>query len=71
MALDGNTVAPNTSGRSTDDKRAMQMVFQNPDSALNRSWSVRRILMRSVEKLTGIKGDAANKRVEASPPICD
>jgi peptide/nickel transport system ATP-binding protein len=65
VALDGNTVAPNTSGRSTDDKRAMQMVFQNPDSALNRSWSVRRILMRSVEKLTGIKGDAANKRVEA------
>jgi peptide/nickel transport system ATP-binding protein len=65
VALDGNTVAPNTSGRSTDDKRAMQMVFQNPDSALNRSWSVRRILLRSVEKLTGIKGDAANKRVEA------
>ena len=65
VSLDGNTVAPNTSSRSTDDKRAMQMVFQNPDSALNRSWSVRRILMRSVEKLTGIKGDAANKRVEA------
>ena len=65
VALDGHTVASNTSGRSTDDKRAMQMVFQNPDSALNRSWSVRRILMRSVEKLTGIKGDAANKRVEA------
>ena len=65
VSLDGNTVAPNTSARSTDDKRAMQMVFQNPDSALNRSWSVRRILMRSVEKLTGIKGDAANKRVEA------
>ncbi len=65
VSLDGNTVAPNTSSRSTDDKRAMQMVFQNPDSALNRSWSVRRILMRSVEKLTGIKGDEANARVEA------
>ena len=65
VALDGNTVAPNTTGRSTEDKRAMQMVFQNPDSSLNRSWSVRRILMRSVEKLTGIKGDEANKRVEA------
>ncbi len=65
VSLDGNTVAPNTSSRSTDDKRAMQMVFQNPDSALNRSWSVRRILMRSVEKLTGIKGQEANARVEA------
>ncbi len=65
VALDGHTVPPNTTARSTDDKRAMQMVFQNPDSALNRSWSVRRILMRSVEKLTGVKGDAANARVEA------
>ena len=36
--------------------RAMQMVFQNPDSALNRSWSVRRSLQRSVKKLTGISG---------------
>jgi peptide/nickel transport system ATP-binding protein len=43
----------------------MQMIFQNPDSALNRSWSVRRILVRSVEKLTGIKGKEANDRVEA------
>ena len=65
VSLDGHTVAPNTTGRSANDKRAMQMVFQNPDSALNRSWSVRRILMRSVEKLTGIKGDEANARVEA------
>ena len=65
VLLDGHNVAPNTTGRSANDKRAMQMVFQNPDSALNRSWSVRRILMRSVEKLTGIKGDEANARVEA------
>ena len=65
VALDGHEVAGNTVARSTDDKRAMQMVFQNPDSALNRSWSVRRILMRSVEKLTGIKGAEANARVEA------
>jgi peptide/nickel transport system ATP-binding protein len=64
VSLDGHLVAPNTTSRSSDDKRAMQMVFQNPDSALNRSWSVRRILMRSVEKLTGITGDEAQKRVE-------
>jgi peptide/nickel transport system ATP-binding protein len=65
VSLDGHAVAASTGGRSTDDKRAMQMVFQNPDSALNRSWSVRRILMRSVEKLTGVKGAEANARVEA------
>ena len=30
--------------RTADDKRAMQIIFQNPDSALNASWTVRRIL---------------------------
>ncbi|MUH51718.1 MAG: dipeptide ABC transporter ATP-binding protein, partial [Actinobacteria bacterium] len=64
VSLDGHAVASKTAGRSTNDKRAMQMVFQNPDSALNRAWSVRRILLRSVTKLTGIKGDEANDRVE-------
>ncbi len=65
VSLDGKQVAALTTGRSADEKRSMQMIFQNPDSALNRSWSVRRILVRSVEKLTGIKGDEANARVEA------
>ncbi len=65
VSLDGSVVAPNTMSRSADQKRSMQMIFQNPDSALNRSWTVRRILIRSVEKLTGIKGDEANTRVEA------
>ena len=65
VSLDGQVVAPSTSGRSANDKRSMQMVFQNPDSALNRAWSVRRILLRSVRKLTGITGTAANDRVEA------
>ncbi len=65
VSLAGKAVASATGGRSAEDKRSMQMVFQNPDSALNRAWSVRRILMRSVEKLTGIKGEEANKRVEA------
>ena len=40
------------------------MVFQNPDSALNRGWTARRILSRSVTKLTGLKGKAANERVD-------
>jgi peptide/nickel transport system ATP-binding protein len=64
VSLDGRVMMASTVGRSADDKRSMQMIFQNPDSALNRSWSVRRILMRSVEKLTNIKGAEANKRVE-------
>jgi peptide/nickel transport system ATP-binding protein len=40
------------------------MVFQNPDSALNRGWTARHILSRSVSKLTGLKGKAVNERVD-------
>ena len=65
VSMGGTAVPSPTGSRSAENKRSMQMVFQNPDSALNRSWSVRRILMRSVQKLTGIKGEEANKRVEA------
>ena len=65
VSLDGHQLAASTVDRTAADKRSMQMIFQNPDSALNRSWSVRRILVRSVEKLTGIKGKEANDRVEA------
>ena len=64
VSLDGNALSGSTAQRSSTDKRSMQMVFQNPDSALNRSWSVRRILTRCVTKLTGIKGAEANTRVE-------
>src|SRR4029078_2088569 len=45
-------------------KRSIQMVFQNPDSALNRGWTARHILQRSVSKLTGLKGKAVEERVD-------
>jgi len=64
IQLDDHALAAKAADRPQADMRAMQMVFQNPDSALNRSWSVRRILKRSVKKLTGITGDDANRRVE-------
>ena len=40
------------------------MVFQNPESALNRGWTVRGILARSVTKLTGLRGRAVHERVD-------
>ena len=49
--------------RSRDDLRSLQIVFQNPDSALNRRHSVRRILLRSMKKLAGISGQAAETRL--------
>ncbi len=63
IKLDGEMVAAKMTDRRVDSIRAFQMIFQNPDSALNRMWTVRRILMRTVTKLTGIKGAAAEKKV--------
>ena len=42
---------------------SIQIVFQNPDSALNRRHSVQRILLRSMKKLVGVTGSAADARV--------
>jgi peptide/nickel transport system ATP-binding protein len=64
VEIEGNKVAGSTGNRSSDERRAVQMIFQNPDSALNRNWTVRRILKRSVKKLTGVKGAEADRRVD-------
>ena len=64
LEFDDHVLAAQSSGRPTADKRALQMVFQNPDSALNRGWTARSILARSVSKLTGLKGKAVNERVD-------
>ena len=49
-------LSPPSRGRSTEELRALQIVFQNPDSALNRRHQVRRILRRSLKKLAGLTG---------------
>ncbi len=64
MELGEHALAPLSIDRPTDDKRSIQMVFQNPDSALNRGWTARHILQRSVSKLTGLRGKAVDERVD-------
>ncbi len=43
--------------------RALQTVFQNPDSALNRRFSVRRIIGRALTKLVGVHGEKKEDRL--------
>src|SRR6478672_3834560 len=64
IELDHHELGSMAADRSISDKRSIQIVFQNPDSALNRGWSVRQILRRSVSKLTGLKGKAVDDRVD-------
>ena len=61
IELDGRALAKGITKRGRDDVRALQIVFQNPDSALNRRFSVQRILSRALEKL---RGDSSRDREE-------
>jgi peptide/nickel transport system ATP-binding protein len=61
--LDGRELPSRYQKRSQADLRALQIVFQNPDSALNRRHSVQRILLRSLKKLAGLGGKAAEQRM--------
>jgi peptide/nickel transport system ATP-binding protein len=63
VEVDGRHVPRRLSERSPDDVRSMQIVFQNPDSALNRRHTVRRILRRSLKKLAGLAGPAAEAKL--------
>ncbi len=61
--LESNELPPRYQQRSREELRALQIVFQNPDSALNRRHSVRRILLRSMKKLAGVAGAEAERRI--------
>ena len=64
IELDGRSL-PVLSRRDHEDVRQLQIVFQNPDSALNRRHSVRRILLRALRKLGGLAGEQAEERLIA------
>jgi peptide/nickel transport system ATP-binding protein len=49
--------------RDPKQVRALQIVFQNPDSALNRRFSVRRIIGRALKKLLGMEGATREQRL--------
>jgi peptide/nickel transport system ATP-binding protein len=61
--LEGDPLPARYQKRSREQLRALQIVFQNPDSALNRSHSIRHILGRALRKLAGLKGSAQQKRL--------
>ncbi len=62
IELAGTPLASKVQDRSREQVRALQVVFQNPDSALNRRFSVRRIIERALYKLRGLTGDERSRR---------
>ncbi len=63
IRLEGKPVAPSLSKRSRAEVKALQIVFQNPDSALNRSHTVKRMIGRTIERLTELAAAARLSRI--------
>jgi peptide/nickel transport system ATP-binding protein len=63
IELEGAPLSPDVQTRTRQQLKTLQIVFQNPDSALNRRHTVRRIIGRAVKKLAGLSGDRLRRRV--------
>jgi peptide/nickel transport system ATP-binding protein len=64
LTLDGMALAPLLHARNRAERQALQIVFQNPDSALNRAHRVRHILARPLSRLAGLKGRALDTALD-------
>ncbi len=63
IELDGEPLSPDLDGRSKAQLKALQIVFQNPDSALNRRHTVRQLISRPLATLAGLSGSALTDRL--------
>jgi len=63
IALGNEDLSGSARRRSRAELKALQIVFQNPDSALNRRHSVRRLITRSLARLGGYRGPDLIRRL--------
>jgi peptide/nickel transport system ATP-binding protein len=63
IELDDQPLPAEVRRRSRDQLKSLQIVFQNPDSALNRRHTVRRLISRPLSKLAGLSGERLRERV--------
>jgi peptide/nickel transport system ATP-binding protein len=63
ITLDSSPLPAVAQRRTRGQQKAVQIVFQNPDSALNRRHSVRRMISRALARLGGYSGEALLTRL--------
>jgi peptide/nickel transport system ATP-binding protein len=63
VSLHDEPLPPTARRRTQAQRKAIQIVFQNPDSALNRRHTVKRLLTRTLMKLGGYRGEAITQRL--------
>jgi peptide/nickel transport system ATP-binding protein len=63
VELDGQAAGRTAQKRSREQLKALQIVFQNPDSALNRSHTVRYLIGSALARLAGLAGAKRDARL--------
>ncbi|CAB3647408.1 ABC transporter ATP-binding protein [Paraburkholderia rhynchosiae] len=63
LELDGAPLAARVTRRNDEQVKSLQIVFQNPDSALNRAHSVKRLIGRALSRLAALRGAAIDERL--------
>ena len=63
IEFDGAPLPADLRRRPLDLLRSLQIVFQNPDSALNRRHTVRRLISRPLSRLAGLSGSRLAERL--------
>lgn len=63
ILLDEKPLPATIDERSDAEVKAMQIIFQNPDSALNRAHTIRQVIGRALKRLGGLSGAALNDRL--------
>ncbi len=63
IELEGSPLGRDARRRPRDQLKALQIVFQNPDSALNRRHTVRRLISRPLSQLAGLSGARLRERL--------
>jgi peptide/nickel transport system ATP-binding protein len=64
VTMHGAPLSPDARRRPRSILRALQIVFQNPDSALNRRHTVRALISRPLSRLAGLSGSRLRDRLE-------
>lgn len=63
IELTGQPTAPTAAARTRAQQKSLQIVFQNPDSALNRAHTVRHLITRALARLANLSGPARTTRL--------
>jgi peptide/nickel transport system ATP-binding protein len=63
VELDGAALGAEARRRPREQLKALQIVFQNPDSALNRRHTVRHLISRPLSRLAGLSGARLRERL--------